>query len=140
MNQIILKINNKDKVFYLKDIKTINPYKSTMLVFSDPYYDDVSDDNPLNGEIFTQISFDSQIEFRRLKFEWIKEVKSRADQDDRVEWFEYTDKSMIPDFEKREKLLLGRRTFEEIATDKEERNYLFTEFKKHKIPMSTREV
>lgn len=58
--------------------------------------------------------------FNRIKFEWIKFIKTKPDPEDRVADYEWRDENNLPDFNKLERLIESRKTVAEKKKEFEE--------------------
>jgi hypothetical protein len=75
-----------------------------------------------------------KIEFNKFKFDYIKEIKTRPDPEDRVADFEWRDANGLPDFDKRDKLVEGRKTRKEKQQELDFEIWYYKEVKKRGWP------
>lgn len=102
-------------------IKDIDTRRRVILVHPHEHYLNVCDDpNSPVIKYGMQITIPEESMFNRIKFEWIKFIKTRECPDDRVASFEWRDENGVPDFEKLERLIERRKTIEEKRIEIEE--------------------
>lgn len=112
----VLRINlyEKNIDLYIDSLITVYPDKRAILLKYHPYYMQISDDpkDSLNKYgIFVTIP--DPVTFNRIKFEYIRHIKTLPSPEDRVADYEWRDEQGLPDFEKLDRLIEKRKTAEE---------------------------
>lgn len=119
----VLKINlyKKEVDLYIDMIRDIIPSKRMIILHPHEYYISICDDprSPLIKYGMAVTIPDPEI-FNRIKFEWIKFIKTKPDPEDRVADYEWRDENNLPDFNKLERLIESRKTVAEKKKEFEE--------------------
>lgn len=120
------------KDLFIDMIKDMIPWRQGIVLHYHEYYRGLSTtpEDPLlkYGILIEGIS---DQDFAKIKFEWIKFIKTRPNPDDRVADFEWRDKDGLPDFDKLERLIERRKTREEKQKELLDEMELKKAFDKH---------
>lgn len=112
----VLKINlyNKNIDLYIDMIRTMDPTRKTMILHPHEYYLPICDDPkcPLIKYGMQVTIYNDQL-YNRIKFEYVRYLKTLPDPEDRVADYEWRTEEGLPDFDKLERLIEKRKTAEE---------------------------
>lgn len=128
--RIILKINlyKEEKDLYMDMIYNIHPDKRLLLLHHHAYYIDIADATPqIEMDTLIPVTIPDPTLFNRIKFEWIKWIKTDPNPENRVADFEWRDSNGLPDFKKLDKLIHSRKTIDEKQKEIDEELALIKE-------------
>lgn len=102
---------------YMDMIYSIEPLHRSVTLRAHEYYYPLikKPGDHCHGLIFFKV--DNDILFNRIKFEYIKFIKTLPKPEDRVADFEYRDENNLPDFDKMDRLIEMRKTRDERAAE-----------------------
>lgn len=109
-----LVLYNKNIDLYIDMIRGLNLDKKTVILHPHEYYKDICDEptNPLIKYGMQVTIYDADI-FNKVKFEYIKHIKTLPNPEERVASFEWRDENGLPDWPRFERLVESRKTREE---------------------------
>lgn len=128
-------LNLMDKVLFIDMIYDLIPDKRLMLLRYHEYYKELADPSPkFPGMTLIPVTIKDPKMFERIKFEYIKHIKTLPDPRDRVADWEFRDENGLPDFDRYDRLVEKRKTREEKAKELQDEIELKKQFDKYKIP------
>ena len=136
MERIVLKgaFSNSDKELYVDMIKEIIPERQVILLKPHSYYESIRDkDSDQWKEFFFPVTIKDSKAFEKIKFEYIRWIKTAPDPQDRVADFEYQTPGELPDFDRLDKLIESRKTRQEKQKEIDEDIELIKECEKRRI-------
>lgn len=108
----------KDHDLFIDMIYNLIPDKRLMLLRAHPYYEELRDKNePFKSKTLISVTVQDESMFNRIKFEFIKFIKTLKNPENRVADWEWRDKDGLPDWDKLERLVEKRKTREEKAKE-----------------------
>lgn len=106
------------KTLFIDMIYSIIPSKKLILIHSHQYYDEFRDpDDDIKGSTLIPVTVKDDNLFTRIKFEYIKHIKTLPNPEDRVADWEWRDKNGLLDWDKFERLVEKRKTREEKSKE-----------------------
>lgn len=128
-----LKINlyNYELELFMDMITSIIPDKRMLIMHRHEYYNSWYD----TGEKFpvttiATVTVPGPELFNKIKFEWIKWIKTDPNPDNRVADFEWRDANGLPDFDKMDKLIASRKTREERQKEIDDELHIIKEMER----------
>ena len=111
----------KEKEIFMDMIFGLLPKDKAIILRPHNYYRSIADNrrDPMSKHLL-KVILESQEQFNRLKFEFIKYIKTLPKPEDRVMDFEYENEKGLPDFDKMRRLIEMRKTREEKSQEMQE--------------------
>lgn len=112
-----LSVDINGTTLFMDMIYSLIPKKRALCIRSHEYYMHLAatKEDRQHGLIFFKV--DNDVLFNRIKFEYIKYIKSLPNPEDRVADFECRDENDLPDFDKMDRLIEKRKTRDEKAKE-----------------------